>query len=131
MLILDEATSALDSKSERLIQESIESLSGNQTIICIAHRLATIKIADLIYNIESGKIIEEGSFSELVSLKGKFFSSVLISWIIKTSGEEYLRYVIIFIILALTEFTFQELIFIKTKKKHHNHKKILFLDLIF
>ena len=76
LLILDEATSSLDSNSERLIQKSIESLAGNQTIICIAHRLATIRKADFIYNIESGKVVEKGSFSELVSLKGKFFEIV-------------------------------------------------------
>ena len=75
ILILDEATSSLDSKSEKLIQESIENLAGERTIICIAHRLATIRKAKLIYYLDSGRIIEKGSFEELIKMKGKFFQA--------------------------------------------------------
>jgi len=73
VLILDEATSALDSHSELLIKESIENLAGETTIICIAHRLSTILSADRIYHLEAGKIIEEGTFKELISSKESSF----------------------------------------------------------
>ncbi|MFH1798613.1 MAG: ABC transporter ATP-binding protein [Candidatus Omnitrophota bacterium] len=74
ILILDEATSSLDSHSERMIQKSIEYLSSKITIISIAHRLSTIKKANLIYHIEAGRIVEKGTFKELISLKDGFFS---------------------------------------------------------
>jgi ABC-type multidrug transport system fused ATPase/permease subunit len=67
LLILDEATSSLDTDSERLIQKSIDSLSGKMTIIVIAHRLSTIRNADYVYVIDEGRVIEEGSFKVLSS----------------------------------------------------------------
>ena len=70
MLILDEATSSLDTESERLIQESIDTLSGEMTIVVIAHRLSTIRNADYIYVLDKGKIIEEGSYHELTRKSG-------------------------------------------------------------
>ena len=73
VLILDEATSSLDSHSELLIKESIENLTGETTIICIAHRLSTIQSADRIYYLEAGKIIEEGTFKELIDRKESSF----------------------------------------------------------
>jgi ABC-type multidrug transport system fused ATPase/permease subunit len=73
LLILDEATSALDSHSELLIKESIENLAGETTIICIAHRLSTIQSADRIYHLEAGKIIEEGTFKELINSRESSF----------------------------------------------------------
>ena len=73
LLILDEATSALDSHSELLIQDSIEKLTGETTIISIAHRLSTIKKATRIYHLDMGRIVEEGTFEELISSKDGFF----------------------------------------------------------
>jgi len=73
ILILDEATSSLDSHSELMIQKSIEYLSEKTTIISIAHRLSTIKNADYIYHMEAGKIIEEGTFAELVGVENGNF----------------------------------------------------------
>lgn len=76
ILILDEATSSLDSNSEKLIQKSIEILSGKITIISIAHRLSTIKSADNIFYLKSGKIIESGNFEQLMKNKnGDFYKS--------------------------------------------------------
>ena len=69
LLILDEATSSLDTESEKLIQESIESLSKDTTILVIAHRMSTIQKADYVYVLNDGKIAEEGSYKEL-SKKG-------------------------------------------------------------
>lgn len=73
ILILDEATSALDSHSELMIQKSIEYLSTNTTIVVIAHRLATIKKADYIYQLQSGRVVEEGTFTELMQLENGTF----------------------------------------------------------
>ena len=74
LLILDEATSALDSSSEKLIQESIHALHGNVTVFIIAHRLSTIEHADRLLVLNHGKIIEEGTPSELLSRTGSYFS---------------------------------------------------------
>jgi ATP-binding cassette subfamily B protein len=73
VLILDEATSSLDSHSELLIKESIDNLAGETTIICIAHRLSTIQSADRIYHLQEGKIIEEGTFKDLINSKESSF----------------------------------------------------------
>ena len=73
LLILDEATSSLDSHSELLIQDSIERLTGEPTIISIAHRLSTIKKATRIYHLDMGRIVEEGTFEELIASKDGFF----------------------------------------------------------
>lgn len=65
ILILDEATSSLDSESEKLIQEALDDLMSEKTVIAVAHRLSTIKKMDRILSIEGGKIVEEGSHEEL------------------------------------------------------------------
>ena len=75
ILILDEATSSLDSESERLIQKSIDSLSGViSIIIIIAHRLSTVVNADRIIVLENGSILESGNFEELMKINGSFKS---------------------------------------------------------
>lgn len=66
VLILDEATSALDTESERLIQQAFVRLYENKTVIIIAHRLSTVKIADTIYYLENGEIVESGSHTDLL-----------------------------------------------------------------
>lgn len=72
ILILDEATSSLDTQSEQQINKAIENVIQNQTVIAIAHRLSTLKSMDRIIVIEKGKIIEEGTFDQLLALGGKF-----------------------------------------------------------
>jgi ABC-type multidrug transport system fused ATPase/permease subunit len=69
ILVLDEATSALDSESEKLIQQSLDTLMKNRTSIVIAHRLSTIAKLDRIVVLEQGRIIEDGSHLELLQKK--------------------------------------------------------------
>lgn len=72
ILILDEATSALDAESERLVQEAIDRLFLNRTVFVIAHRLATIQHADRILVFDHGKIVEEGTHTNLLALSGVY-----------------------------------------------------------
>jgi subfamily B ATP-binding cassette protein MsbA len=65
LLLLDEATSALDTESERYIQESIDALKGEVTVVIIAHRLSTIKNVDYVYVLDEGRVMEEGPYDEL------------------------------------------------------------------
>jgi ABC-type multidrug transport system fused ATPase/permease subunit len=67
ILILDEATSSLDSESERLVQEALEKLMHGRTSFVIAHRLSTVKKADIILVIENGNLVEAGKHEQLVS----------------------------------------------------------------
>ncbi len=72
ILILDEATSALDAATEVKVQAALEEVMRGRTTFVIAHRLATIRHADQILVFEHGRIVEEGSFDELVALDGRF-----------------------------------------------------------
>tara|TARA_A100000164_G_C21864933_1_gene752046 strand:- start:643 stop:1428 length:786 start_codon:yes stop_codon:yes gene_type:complete len=76
ILILDEATSNLDTKSEKFIQEAIESLSGNITIIAIAHRLNTISNADNIIVMDKGMIIEQGKENDLIQTQKTYYDLI-------------------------------------------------------
>ena len=71
-LILDEATSALDTKSERLVQNALDNLMKNRTVLVIAHRLSTVKNADQIIVMDAGKIIQKGTHQELIQNDGLY-----------------------------------------------------------
>jgi subfamily B ATP-binding cassette protein MsbA len=72
VLILDEATSALDTESERLVQDALENLMKNRTSLVIAHRLSTVRNANLICVFHDGEIVERGTHEELMELKGRY-----------------------------------------------------------
>ncbi len=72
ILILDEATSALDTETERLVQDALERATHNRTTIAIAHRLSTIHNADVIFGLEDGKLVEQGTHDELLKLGGLY-----------------------------------------------------------
>ncbi len=73
VLILDEATSALDSQAERVVQKALENLMKGRTSFVIAHRLSTIDYASRIIVLKDGAIVEQGSHTELMDLKGEYF----------------------------------------------------------
>lgn len=72
ILLLDEATSALDSKSEQLVQDALAALMKGRTTIAVAHRLSTIKHADIIYVIKDGSVVEQGNHGELLQRSGVY-----------------------------------------------------------
>lgn len=88
LLILDEATSSLDTRSERLIQEAIEALAKETTLLVIAHRLSTIVNADYIYVLRDGRVVEEGTYSELVRLNGQFNHMAQLQVLESAKGEQ-------------------------------------------
>ena len=69
---MDEATSSLDTQSERLIQQAIENIAKQTTVLVIAHRLSTIVQADYIYVMNKGRIIEQGTYNNLMKKNGSF-----------------------------------------------------------
>jgi ATP-binding cassette subfamily B protein len=83
ILILDEATSSLDSESEMYIQEALENLTKDKTVIVIAHRLSTIKKVDRIVVLVKGKIIEDGSHSQLIKKNKGIYKQL---WDIQVGG---------------------------------------------
>jgi ABC-type multidrug transport system fused ATPase/permease subunit len=72
ILILDEATSALDTESEKLVQEALENLMKDRTTLVVAHRLSTIRNADLICVLHEGQIVEQGTHDQLRALSGYY-----------------------------------------------------------
>jgi ATP-binding cassette subfamily B protein len=72
ILILDEATSALDNATEARVQRALAALIRGRTTFVIAHRLSTVRAADLILVLEEGRLVERGRYAELVRLGGLF-----------------------------------------------------------
>jgi ATP-binding cassette, subfamily B (MDR/TAP), member 1 len=76
ILLLDEATSALDGESEKVVQAALDQASKGRTTVSIAHRLATIQDADVIYVYGDGHIVESGNHEQLMSIQGLYFNMV-------------------------------------------------------
>ena len=76
ILILDEATSSLDAENEALVQEALENVMKNRTILIIAHRLSTIKNADTIICMKDGEVVEQGTHTMLMSKRGTYYNLV-------------------------------------------------------
>ncbi len=72
ILLFDEATSALDNESEKIVQKALESISGNKTVVAVAHRLTTVQNYDVIYVFKEGSIIESGNHNELMQKDGEY-----------------------------------------------------------
>ncbi|MHB1568012.1 MAG: ABC transporter ATP-binding protein [Solirubrobacteraceae bacterium] len=72
ILVLDEATSSLDSRNERLIQGTLARLTAGRTTVVIAHRLSTIMAADVIFVLDNGRVVEQGTHDELLSRGGRY-----------------------------------------------------------
>ena len=72
ILLLDEATSALDSEVEVAIQESLDKMMANKTVIAIAHRLSTIAAMDRLIVLDKGQIVEQGTHAELLEQNGLY-----------------------------------------------------------
>ncbi|GFP93630.1 ABC transporter b family member 4 [Phtheirospermum japonicum] len=77
ILLLDEATSALDAESERIVQDALDRIMVNRTTVVVAHRLSTIKAADLIAVVKNGAIVEKGKHNHLINIKDGVYASLV------------------------------------------------------
>lgn len=76
ILLLDEATSALDAQAEVSVQRALDNASRGRTTLTVAHRLSTIRDADIIHVVEDGAIVESGSHKELLALHGRYLELI-------------------------------------------------------
>lgn len=82
LLLLDEATSALDSETERLVQATFERAREGRTMLVVAHRLSTIAMADVIFVLGDGQLLEKGTHAELLRKKGVYWHMVSLTYML-------------------------------------------------
>jgi ATP-binding cassette subfamily B protein len=87
IMIFDEATSALDATTERQIQLALEAATAGRTTFVIAHRLATIRNATRILVFDEGRVVESGSFHELIGKKGRFAAVANTQFMVNMTAE--------------------------------------------
>jgi subfamily B ATP-binding cassette protein MsbA len=87
ILILDEATSSLDTQSERRIQDALQALMQDRTVLVIAHRLSTVEKADRIIVLDAGRIVESGTHAELLALNGEYAALYRMQFSEESQGE--------------------------------------------
>mgnify|MGYP000733870390 CR=1 FL=1 len=67
VLVLDEATSSLDTETEHGVMQAVQALQGDKTVIIVAHRLSTVEYCDRLYRLDAGRIVDEGTFDEVMN----------------------------------------------------------------
>lgn len=88
ILLLDEATSALDSESEYLVQQALDKLMKNRTVIIIAHRLSTVKNASKVCVVKQGQIVEMGTHKELIKKKNGMYRNLVQKQLVHTNDDD-------------------------------------------
>ena len=73
VMILDEATSSIDTRTEQIVQQGMDALMNGRTVFVIAHRLSTVKNANVILVLDHGRVIERGTHDELIAAKGQYY----------------------------------------------------------
>jgi ATP-binding cassette subfamily B (MDR/TAP) protein 1 len=76
VLLLDEATSNLDSETEKAVQETLEREGKGRTMVVVAHRLATVQNADVIFVVNEGRVVEKGDHKSLLGIRGVYWQMV-------------------------------------------------------
>lgn len=84
ILLLDEATSSLDSESEKLVQAAFERAGKGRTMVVVAHRLATVQNADVIFVLGEGKVLETGDHNQLLRKRGVYYQMVSLMSLVLT-----------------------------------------------
>ena len=73
VMIMDEATSSIDTRTEQIVQRGMDALMAGRTVFVIAHRLSTVKNANVILVLDHGRVIERGTHDELIAMKGQYY----------------------------------------------------------
>lgn len=84
ILLLDESTSALDSESEQVVQAALDVAAQGRTTIAVAHRLSSIQRADVIFVLDTGRVIEKGTHRELMARQGRYSELVRLQNLLQT-----------------------------------------------
>jgi subfamily B ATP-binding cassette protein HlyB/CyaB len=87
LLLLDEATAALDYESERLIHDNMETITKGRTVLIVAHRLSTLRLADRILVLDNGRLVETGNHTSLLQTGGRYASLYAAHQVLEIAGS--------------------------------------------